>query len=313
MTIHSLHLKTESKERINTSTGPSRSVVNTVPYDGGDGHDDEALAWSNINEMKNKWGQNSGESHESFLKQNSEYLGDVVIAIIDDGITRDMWNAIEATTNCEIEVYANWHYDDYGESYLAYTTSDPRDVETTETYLPEPHVQYDTQHFHGSEIAWIISQAANGVKLWILDVYDEEQELQLWGGFEDAYDWLYDNRDNPEYSGLDIVSMSYSASSPYDPEKQKLERLQDKGIMLLAAAGNSDDHEEDSERYPRSYSVVWGVGAHYDESDNQLTDGQFFDDSRYRVSKESCQSYRLSSKLWHPHINQVQLVNQSIF
>jgi len=83
-----------------------------------------------------------------------------------------------------------------------------------------------------------------------------------------------------------------------------LTELKEEGIMLFAAAGNARDHggsyyeDVDVLRYPRSYETVWGVGAHYDDADNYLTDDQSFDFPYYRVSKELCQDVRDEGDRW---------------
>jgi hypothetical protein len=59
-------------------------------YLAGDGNDTEAIAFSNIEEMLAQWGQPTGESYRTFLHSDSIFLDEVVIAIIDDGITKDM-------------------------------------------------------------------------------------------------------------------------------------------------------------------------------------------------------------------------------
>ena len=303
---HSQQWVSKSSRTTTTIAGYSRDS-GVTPYYDGNGKDEEALAFSNIDDMINKWGQLLGAPHEKFLSYGSEHLQDVVIAIVDDGITRDIWNSIEALTSCEIEVYVNWEYDEDYYPYLAFTTTNPDDVATLGYPENPPHVQYDDRNSHGSMIAWLISQAANGVKLWILDVQDSEEwpgdiEENTLAGFCEAYEWLYDHIDS--YSGLDIVSMSYSGPDPDWEEEISLRDLREEGIMLFAAASNAytyggpSNEDVDVLRYPRSYEDVWGVGAHYDDLDNYLEDGQFFDNLCYRVSKERCQDVRDSNCRW---------------
>ena len=187
-----------------TETIP-RVRCSVTGYPGGNGVDQEALAWNNIDDMLNKWGQASGESHETFLSDEKN-ITDVVIAIVDDGISQDMWLYIENETNCEIEQYLHWDYETRYDPYLAFQTTNP--------YLMPTDYEFEERHEHGSQIAWAISQAANGVKLWILDVQDSDfsgGEGLSPEGFYEAFTWLYNNKDL--HSGLDIVSISNSLNS----------------------------------------------------------------------------------------------------
>lgn len=261
-----------------------------IGYEDGDGIDEEALEWSNIDQMQSKWGQTTGDPLDKMLNPNA--LEDVVIAIIDDGLSKEMWYQIEDETDCVIEKYVDIQYNSYFEAQTP--------VVKTYSQIPTiANLNYNMRYQHGSSIAWLISQAANGIKLWIIDVWDSDADFNTMEGFYKAYDWLYTNRDS--FSGLDIISMSYGDPTNYPTEKTKLDLLAGDDIMLFAAAGNAayiDSEPEITNYYPRSIESVWGVGAHFDDRDNYLTDDTFFDDASTRVAYQYTDDYRTSTKTW---------------
>ncbi len=278
-------------------------------YEEGDGYDEEAIKWSNIDDMITKWGQTSEVAYESFLHSEGDPLNDVVIAIIDSGITRDMWYNIEFLTDCDIEVYVNWEYDSNKNVYNtpSLVTDDPDDLPYIGPPEPTPHLKYADRHEHGSNIAWLISKAANGVKLWIIDVQDSDIDYTGTDGIRKACRWLDENLDNPQYSGLDIVTMSFTLPGfTYTyADMECLLDLQEKGIILFAAAGNAQEEYEsvtgppDTFQYPRSFDFVWGIGSHFDDLDNKLTDDEtFIDEATYRVSYTRTEDYRVDEAVW---------------
>jgi serine protease len=61
-------------------------------------------------------------------------------------------------------------------------------------------------------------------------------------------------------AGSDIISMSLGGPSQSSAERNSLNALADRGILIVAAAGNSGNADNPVE-YPAAYDAVMGVAA----------------------------------------------------
>ncbi|PWI48459.1 hypothetical protein CEE45_06920 [Candidatus Heimdallarchaeota archaeon B3_Heim] len=267
-------------------------------YSGGDGLDEEALAWNNIAfqdlyySVQSRWGQTSGPEHETFLGKSNSELNNIVIAIIDTGISPKMWGKIEDETGCEIELYIKFTPVEAGGNTCENSTV-IYDNETLNDNLDNLNIELDITK-HGSSVAWALAQAAPGVKFWILDTYPfNAYNAKKSTVMEGALAWLVDHYQ--DHSELDIVSMSFRIDNDelyFESNRDDIETyinfLKSEGVICLAASGNYDDSNEDDHEdmmvYPRSYTNVWGIGAHFDDADKILENSNAMNYSGQRVS-----------------------------
>ncbi len=114
---------------------------------------------------------------------------------------------------------------------------------------------------HGTHVAGTVAAANNGVgvvgvspgtvDLLIADVFNNQGEGQFSSTIMDAANWCADQ-------GADIISMSLGGLQPNSAIEAGYQALYDRGVLVIAAAGNDSGPVMN---YPASYSSVVSVAA----------------------------------------------------
>ncbi|MEO1088858.1 MAG: S8 family serine peptidase, partial [Acidobacteriota bacterium] len=112
---------------------------------------------------------------------------------------------------------------------------------------------------HGTMVAGLIRLTAPAAKIMPLEAFDEEGVGHPFDIVR-AIDYAVDN-------GADIINMSFSISEATPELQEALRRARRKGVMTVAAAGNSG---EMSQIFPAGYAETIGVAA--TDLEDQLTD-----------------------------------------
>lgn len=119
---------------------------------------------------------------------------------------------------------------------------------------------------HGTGVASLISRLTPGVELISLRIFGSSGSGSGFAKIERAYNWMMNNKDK-----IDLVNMSWGASSNFPPLNRIHKRLVDSGIHDVVAAGNSGTDGGS----PATAEGAFSVGAL--NEDGEPTDFSSFD------------------------------------
>ena len=169
---------------------------------------------------------------------------DVVVAVLDTGIDYTHEDLI-----------ANmWDGSAFGLNHHGYDFAGDNKGNNDDD--PMPH------HFHGTHVAGTIGASANN-NLGVVGVAHEVSlmALKIFRPNVDAFDSdileAMDFISEKIDQGVNIVAInaSYGSSSYNDVMKNAIEKLGAKGVIMCAAAGNSNSDNDDHSFYPASYDL----------------------------------------------------------
>lgn len=124
------------------------------------------------------------------------------------------------------------------------------------------HPLYEDVSGHGTSVASVIAAKDNSVgitginpnvDLYSVKVLDDEKKASLSGVIKGIY-WCIDN-------DIDIINMSFGTSTESEILKKVIKEADDKGILIIAAAGNQGEAVDSTVEYPAAYEEVVAVGA----------------------------------------------------
>lgn len=179
-------------------------------------------------------------------------------------------NANEARALSQFGSFRNWGISELGFDTITDFTGDSVKVCICDTGRPLPHPALDSfflssanfspdpydddNNGHSTHVAGIISEVAPGVKLLYAKVLAD-------GGFgstrgvADGVRWCID-------SGADVINMSLGSPSPDPSLKAAIDKAEDLGVIVVAAAGNDGQAEgENRIGWPARYESVIAVGS----------------------------------------------------
>jgi PKD repeat protein len=182
-----------------------------------------------------------------------------------------------------------------GDSFVDYTTD------------------YMDDHSHGTHVAGTIAALDNDIgvigvapeaNLYAVKVLDSSGS----GSYSDiiaGIDWAVSN-------DMDIISMSLGGSTDYIYLQQACDNAYNKGVLVIAAAGNSGSYDGtgDTVLYPARYDSVMAVAAtdHYDERASFSSTGPAVEISApgtyiYSTYPGGTYSYKSGTSMACPHIS----------
>ncbi|MBU2669160.1 S8 family serine peptidase [Actinoplanes bogorensis] len=163
-----------------------------------------------------------------------------VVALLDTGVQEHSW--LESTPDDPFLIHAEQLDSPFGGQVL------------------EIHAGEVAAAGHGTFLAGLIRLAAPSAQVLSLRVMNDEGKVNE-STVIGALEWLagyHDPRERP----VDVVCMAFgrapSDTDPVDPLLKAIMPLAEKGIPLVASAGN--DHQS-AEIYPAAFDVVTAVGA----------------------------------------------------
>ena len=124
------------------------------------------------------------------------------------------------------------------------------------------HPLYEDVSGHGTSVASVIAAKDNGmgvtginpnVDLYSVKVLDDEKKASLSGVIKGIY-WCIDN-------DIDIINMSFGTNTQSEILGKVIEEADEKGILIIAAAGNQGEATDSTVEYPAAYEEVVAVGA----------------------------------------------------
>ncbi|PWV97892.1 RHS repeat-associated protein [Paenibacillus cellulosilyticus] len=127
---------------------------------------------------------------------------------------------------------------------------------------------YDDLNGHGTAVASVLAALRNGqglvgvapnVELYAVKVMDQTG-AGAYSQVIQGIDWAIDNH-------MDIINMSFTGTAYSQALKEAIDKAQQNGILVVAAAGNDQAFQAG---YPAAYDTVISVGAV--DSNNQIAD-----------------------------------------
>ena len=124
------------------------------------------------------------------------------------------------------------------------------------------HPLYEDVSGHGTSVASVIAAKDNGVgitginpnvDLYSVKVLDDEKKASLSSVIKGIY-WCIDN-------DIDIINMSFGTNTESEILRTVIKEVDDKGILIVAAAGNQGEDVGSTVEYPAAYEEVVAVGA----------------------------------------------------
>jgi len=188
-----------------------------------------------------------------------------VVAILDTGVdynhtdlSSNIWqNSSECTNSWPngLDDDNNGYIDDcYGYDFASNNNGD-------NDYTPYPDLPYSSNHhYHGTHVAGIIGAKANNldgiagvnwnIKIMSLKIFQPNGDGYS-SDILEAYEYITTMKDK----GVNIVvaNASYSGGEHSYIMKQAIENLEDRGVLLVAAAGNNESNIDHFKAYPASY------------------------------------------------------------
>lgn len=201
--------------------------------------------------------------------------GNITVCVIDSGLDlnhpefTDQRNNITGTTynNRPTRLRHNNGTSDRSDDF--YVPVNPN----VEPYFNADPTWSTDQSGHGTHVAGTIAAQSNGegvvgvlgggnVKLHIVKVFAE------FGGLTFASS-VVQAANSCARAGADVINMSLGGSSSSTSARQSFQNLYDRGVLMVAAAGN-DGIDNDRVSYPASYPSIISVAAI--DNDNQKAD-----------------------------------------
>ncbi len=185
---------------------------------------------------------------------------DIVIAVIDTGVDynhpdlkNQIWeNSLEVNGQEGVDDDGNGFVDDYYGYDFANNDNDPMDGNGHGTHCSGT---IGAAHNNGIGVAGVMAN----VKILPLKFLTDRGSGTLENAIK-AIDYAVDKN-------VDIMSNSWGGGGYSQLLKESIERARDKGIIFVAAAGNSTQDNDKRPTYPVSYKVdnIVGVSAHTKE------------------------------------------------
>jgi subtilisin family serine protease len=187
---------------------------------------------------------------------------DVVVAVIDSGVDYEhpdlednMWTNSEEIAGNSKDDDGNGYVDDvYGYDWID-SDSDPMD-----------------DNSHGTHVAGIIGAVGDN-SLGVTGVSPEVSIMALrfmdadgngtTSGVAQAITYAADN-------GADIINASFAGTSSSVLMEEAIEYASDKGVLFVAAAGNSGEDNDATPSYPASYDIDNILAVAATDSDDEL-------------------------------------------
>ncbi len=199
-----------------------------------------AVGYTAEEEYKNSWG--IGHIGADAVHNSGSFGESIKVAIIDSGVDYN-----------HRDLKPNFVDGDLGYDFVE-NDSDPMDV-----------------YGHGTHVAGSVAAVIDD--FGVVGVAPEVQLISLRILNDDgvgsesntlaALDWILEyNAENPE-SPIRITNNSYGRGSSSSPLKDAFDNLEEKGVLNVAAAGNSGNPagKDDSIIYPAKYNSVMAIGA----------------------------------------------------
>ena len=134
-------------------------------------------------------------------------------------------------------------------------------LEDAVNFVPDQGV--DDQTGHGTIVSNLLAKSdetkdgiittGDNIKLSEVRVLDENNQAPV-SRVVEGLQWCIDHQ-------IDIVNMSFGMDSNSQVLHQVIQQMQEKGILMIAAAGNNGEQAGAHVQYPAAYSEVIGVGS----------------------------------------------------
>ena len=134
-------------------------------------------------------------------------------------------------------------------------------LEDAVNFVPDQGV--DDQTGHGTIVSNLLAKSdetkdgiittGDNIKLSEVRVLDENNQAPV-SRVVEGLQWCIDHQ-------IDIVNMSFGMDSNSQVLHQVIQQMQEKGILMIAAAGNNGEQAGTHVQYPAAYSEVIGVGS----------------------------------------------------
>jgi subtilisin family serine protease len=185
--------------------------------------------------------------------------GDVIIAIIDDGVDLDhveiadiLWTNPDEIPNNGIDDDLNGFIDDIHGWNFSNNTNDPNGLYGSSGYWA-----------HGTRVAGQLASTNNGTmyagiswntRMMVLNGAYQEIPLSLL--------WIYESMLYAAHNGANIISISGGRRGLYSQmEAEIVDYIQSLGVLVVTSAGNRNFNADFNPIYPGSYRGVLMVGA----------------------------------------------------
>ena len=193
--------------------------------------------------------------------------GEVVIAIIDDGVDLDhadiagiLWTNEDEIPDNGIDDDLNGYIDDIHGWNFANNTNDPNGIPGSPGYIQ-----------HGTRVAGQLAHTDNetiyagvswNTRMMVLNGAYQEVPLSIL--------WVYESMIYAAHNGANIISMSGGRRGNYSQlEAEIIEYIQSLDILVITSAGNRNFNADFNPIYPGSYRGVLMVGATEKTSDKR--------------------------------------------
>jgi len=181
---------------------------------------------------------------------------EVVIAVVDDGV-RTTHQSLKGFIWKNPKEIARNHVDDDGNGFIDDVNG--WDVSDSNNKIDPPSLRLD-EYYHGTHLSSIITKivstyftesASRFIKIMpVKSLSDEAKTTYLKDGFQGIKYAIK--------AGADIILCSWSVAHISKEESDILQEAHDKGIIIIASAGN---FPEDREQYPAAHPTVVAVAA----------------------------------------------------
>lgn len=218
----------------------------------------------------NEWHHTSSGMYSNEAWNEQKGSANIVVAILDSGVQMDhadlkdnLWSNSAEIANNGIDDDKNGFIDDINGWDFYY---DDNDLSPNPNGLDDnADGRVDEYVTHGTTVSGSIAAVSNngiGVtgEMWdasimMLQVANADG-YPSYGAIIDAVYYAIENK-------ADIINMSFSGSSNISSFKEALDIATDKGIFVVASAGNNSSEDlNTTPKYPVCYENVFGVGGY---------------------------------------------------